>query len=104
MPERTSPELLYLEAKFGARISYDLSRQLLAEVLPLHEEFNATTIRHHLYKVGERLETELGEDKGMFIEGGPREWANLPRPDLPLTVGIDGGYIHSNHPLKQTEG
>ena len=27
LPERSSPELLYLEAKFGAQISFDLSRQ-----------------------------------------------------------------------------
>lgn len=104
LPERTSPELLYLESKFGARISYDLSRQLLAEVLPLHEEFNHATIRNHLHQIGERLEGELGEDKGMYIEGCPRDWANLPRPAMPLTVGIDGGYVHSNHPQSRTEG
>lgn len=104
LPERTAPELLYLETKFGAQISFDLSRQLLAEVLPLHEEFNAATIRNHLHRIGERLETELGEDKGVYIEGCQRDWANLPRPDLPLTVGIDGGYVHSNQPPSRTEG
>lgn len=104
LPERTSPEMLYLEAKFGARISFDLSQKLLAEVLPLHEEFNHATIRNHLHWIGERLEGELGEDKGMFIEGCPRDWANLPRPEMPLTVGIDGGYVHSNHPESRTEG
>ncbi len=104
LPERTSPELLYLEAKFGARISFDLSHQLLAEVLPLHEEFNHATIRNHLHQIGERLEGELGEDKGMYIEGCPRDWANLPRPEMPLTVGIDGGYVHSTHPESRTEG
>jgi len=104
LPERTAPELLYLESKFGARISFELSRQLLAEVLPLDEKFNAATIRNHLHKIGERLEGELGEDKGMFIEGCPRDWANLPRPEMPLTVGIDGGYVHSNHPESRTEG
>lgn len=104
LPERTSPELLYLEAKFGARISFDLSRQLLAEVLPLHEEFNHATIRNHLHQIGERLEGELGEDKGIFIEGCPRDWAKLPRPEMPLTVGIDGGYVHSTHPESRPEG
>lgn len=104
LPERASPELLYLETKFGAQISFGLSRKLLAEVLPLYEEFNAATIRNHLYKIGERLESELSEDKGVYIEGCPRDWANLPRPDLPLTVGIDGGYVHSNHPQSRTEG
>ena len=28
-----------------------------------------------------------------FIEGCPREWAALPRPEPPLTVGIDGCYV-----------
>ena len=104
LPERTSPEMLYLEAKFGARISFELSRQLLAEVLPLHDEFNHATIRNHLHRIGERLEGELSEDKEIFIEGCPRDWANLPRPDLPLTVGIDGGYVHSNNPKSRPEG
>lgn len=104
LPERTSSELLYLEAKFGARISYDLSRQLLAEVLPLHDEFNQATIRNHLHLVGERLESELGEEKDFYIEGCPRDWAKLPQPELPMTVGIDGGYVHSNQPPSRTEG
>jgi hypothetical protein len=73
LPERTSSEFLYLESKFSAQISFDLSRKLLAEVLPLHEEFNAATIRNHLHQIGERLEGELGKDKGMFIEGCPRD-------------------------------
>ena len=34
VPERTAPELAYLESKFAALISYGLSAQLLAEVLP----------------------------------------------------------------------
>lgn len=104
LPERTAPELLYLEAKFGAQISFDLSQKLLAEVLPLHDEFNHATLRNHLHRIGERLETELCEQKTFFIEGGPRDWENLPRPEMPLTVGIDGGYVHSNHPQSRTEG
>jgi hypothetical protein len=98
LPERTSPELLYLEAKFGSQISFGLSHRLLAEVLPLDEKFNASTIRNHLHLIGERLEDELGEDQGMFIEGCPRDWANLPRPDLPLTVGLMAGmFIQTSH-------
>ncbi len=30
----------------------------------------------------------------MFIDGCPREWAALPQPAAPLTVGLDGGYVH----------
>src|SRR3989442_8841736 len=34
LPERTTPELLYLEAKFAGLASYGLSAKLLAELLP----------------------------------------------------------------------
>jgi hypothetical protein len=39
------------------------------------------------------LEEELGEEHVSFIEGCPRDWGELPIPDGPLTVGIDGGYV-----------
>jgi acyl carrier protein phosphodiesterase len=45
--------------------------------------------------VAERLESELGDEQPFFIEGCQRDWDALPRPDGPLTVGIDGGYIHA---------
>jgi hypothetical protein len=28
-----------------------------------------------------------------FIEGCPRDWGQLPIPDGPMTLGIDGGYV-----------
>jgi len=43
----------------------------------------------------QRLEDELGDEQPGFITGCPAEWAALPRPDLPLVVGLDGGYVHS---------
>jgi len=35
------------------------------------------------------------DEQPFFIEGCQRDWDTLPRPDGPLTVGIDGGYIHA---------
>jgi len=40
----------------------------------------------------------------MFIEGCPRDWEDLPRPDLPLTVGLDGGYVHATEQRSRREG
>lgn len=40
----------------------------------------------------------------MYIDGCPRDWGALPRPDPPLTVGIDGGYVHSRHAPSRREG
>jgi len=40
----------------------------------------------------------------MFIEGCQAEWDKLPRPDLPLTVGLDGGYVHSSQQRSRRDG
>jgi len=55
----------------------------------------ASTIRSHSLVVAERLESELGDEHAFFIEGCERDWEELPRPEMPLTVGIDGGYVDS---------
>ena len=93
--ERTAPELLYLEAKFASLVSYGLSMKLFEEVLPIGAEINASTIRNHTLAVAERLENELGDEQAFLIEGCERDWEELPRPEMPLTVGIDGGYVNS---------
>ena len=73
--------------------SYDLTVKLLQDVLPLDEPVKAVTIRNHVLKLAKRLEDALGEERWSFIERCPAEWAALPIPDGPLTVGIDGGYV-----------
>jgi hypothetical protein len=93
--ERTAPELLYLETKFASLVSYGLSMKPFEEVLPIGAEINASTIRNHTLAAAERLEGELGDEQAFFIEGCERDWEELPRPDMPLTVEIDGGYVDS---------
>lgn len=93
LKERTSPELLYLESKFASLMSYGLSSQLLQEVLPIEGKINPTSIRNNLHALGKRLESELPKEAGILFEGCPRDWETLPKPDLPLVVGMDGGYV-----------
>jgi hypothetical protein len=66
---------------------------VLEEVLPL--QARVATVYRHAQQVAERLESELGDEQPFFIEGCQRDWDALPRPDGPLTVGIDGGYVHA---------
>jgi hypothetical protein len=40
----------------------------------------------------------------MFIEGCLRDWEQLPEPDGPLTVGLDGGYVHAREAPSRQEG
>jgi hypothetical protein len=103
LPERTTPELLYLETKFSGLIAY-LSASLLAETLPLRRPLHATTVRRHAQAVAERLDDELGPEQPMFVDGCQAEWDQLPRPDLPLTVGLDGGYVHSSQQRSRRDG
>jgi hypothetical protein len=93
LPERTTPDLLYLETKWAALMSYGLTVQLLQDVLPLDEPVHAVTIRNHVLTVAQRLEDALGDEQWSFIDSCPAEWSRLPIPDGPLTVGIDGGYV-----------
>jgi hypothetical protein len=48
LPERTTPELLFLETKWAALVSYGLTSTLLQDVLPLDEPLHAVTIRNHV--------------------------------------------------------
>jgi len=95
LPERTSPELLYLETKWASLSSYELTTKLLHEVLPLDSKHNPSTVRNHLLRVGQRVEERLGDEQAMFIDGCPAEHAQLPIPDGPLSVGLDGAIVRA---------
>ena len=97
LPNHTLPELLFLETKWASLMSYGMTSKLLQEVLPIDEPVNTFTIRQHVGDVAERLERELGDEQFCFIDGGQQSWDELPAPDGPLTVGIDGGYVRSQH-------
>jgi hypothetical protein len=104
LPERTTPELLYLESKFAGLVSYGLSARWLAETLPIGRPLYASAVRLHAQTTGERLESELGPEQSMFADGCQLDWDELPRPDLPLTVGLDGGYVHSSQQRSRRDG
>jgi len=93
LTEHVSPELSYLESKWASLISYGLAAKLLKEVFPV--EIYPSSVYRITSKVANRLEQELGEEKAMFIEGCQRDWNQLPRPDTPITVSLDGGYVHA---------
>ena len=99
-----SPELQYLETQFASLMSYGVSVELLTEVLPLADEINHTSLRRQLHRVTERIEGELGKEQFQFIEGCPNDWAKQPPPGPPLTVGLDGGYVHASDQKLRTEG
>jgi hypothetical protein len=104
LPERATPELVYVETKFAALAAYGASARLLTELLPLGRTLHATAIRFHAQAVARRLEDELGAEQAGFIDTCPAQWEELPRPDLPLVVGLDGGYVHSSQQRSRKDG
>ena len=102
LPERTAPELAYLEAKWASLIPFHATSELLAEVLPLGQTLGTTSIRRKLHEVAERMESQLGEERLMFLSA--EAGASLPDPTAPLTVGLDGGYVHSCEQRSRQEG
>ena len=104
LAERITPELLYLEAKFAGLASYGTSAKLLAEVLPLGRPLHAPAVRLHARAVAQRLEDELGEERFSFTGTCPAQREELPRPDLPIVVGLDGGYVHCAQQRSRRDG
>jgi hypothetical protein len=95
LTESVAPELLFLEAKWSSLASYGLTVKVRKACLPLDATLAINTVRRDTLQVAERLEADLGEEQWTFIDGCPRDWAALPIPDGPITVGIDGGYVRS---------
>lgn len=107
LPKRTLPEFQYLQTKWAAQMSYGLTASMLEEVLPLDKRVSTATISAQVARVADRVERELeeaGEEQAMFIEGCPAMWAALPEPDGPITVGLDGGYVHGREGQNRKAG
>jgi hypothetical protein len=104
LPERSTPELSYLQARFAGLVSYGLSADLLGELLPLGRALHANTVRRQAQTTAQRLEDELGDERFSFIDTCQLDREELPRPDLPLVVGLDGGYVHSTTQRSRRDG
>jgi hypothetical protein len=104
MPERTSPELAYLETKFAALVSYGLTLKLLEEVLPIGQDLSSRTIRRQVHHGGERLEAGLDHGPDAFAEALPPDNNAPSTAGTPLVVGLDGCYVHAAGQRSRTEG
>jgi len=94
LPERTSPQMLFLESKMAALAPYGLSAKLLKEFLPVDTKLNPSTVWRHAIKTGQRCETAAKTPYKADSDTG--ELAEDKKPEL-LTVGIDGGYLKHWH-------
>src|SRR5215510_13627901 len=97
LTSHSSPELRYLETKWASLVPYAKVADLLKDVLPVAPTWSQETVRKHVQATAQRMEQALGEEReGLFTETEEDE-AELPLPDGPMTVGIDGGFIRACH-------
>ena len=54
LPERTTPELAYLQARFAALVSYGTTADLLGELLPLGRRLHPAVVRRAVHAVADR--------------------------------------------------
>lgn len=102
LPERSSPELQYLQTKWSSLVSYGMASNILKDILPMHA--NVSSIFYTTHKVAKQLDAAIGEEKYCFIKGCENDWNKLPQPNSPLIVGIDGGYIHAREGSNRKAG
>ena len=97
LPERTAPELEYLQAKWASLMSYGMTLSILKDVLPISDDLSSTAIRQIVARAAQRLDSELGEERYAFVDGAPNDWQALPDSPDSFVVGIDGGYVHARN-------
>lgn len=102
LPERSAPELCYLQTKWASLMSCGMTTDLLEEVLPLKTNYSA--VYTHTHATAQRIESELGEEQFIYPHGSELDRHALPHPDPPLIVGIDGGYIHGREGKNRKAG
>jgi hypothetical protein len=68
VPQRVTPELEYLQAKWAAHLPYRQATELLREVLPLDKAISLGSTRRRVLAVGNRLDAEIERD----IASGPK--------------------------------
>jgi hypothetical protein len=70
---------------------------MLKDVLPVDTRTNAATIRNHLHKIALRQELGDGHPRLAEVEGDPADGKEVPVPEGPIIVGIDGAYLRNWH-------
>ena len=103
-PERSTPELVYLQTKWASLMSYGLTCDLLADILPLEHRLSPRSVRRQLHRVANRLENDLGDEVGMIGSLQTTMPNRDDRPPPPITVGLDGGYVHAREGSNRKAG
>lgn len=93
IPETNTPELLFLESKWSALVSYGMAAKALRELLPVNEKICAETARRHTMKIAERYERDLEGSAHELPKAGSDNGGSPQRDDAAVNVNIDSTYL-----------
>jgi hypothetical protein len=62
LPERTVPDLQYLQAKWAASMSYGLTLETLRDVFPIGDALGKYAVRNNVARIARRLDAELRDE------------------------------------------
>jgi hypothetical protein len=62
LPGRSTPELIYLETRGGALVSYGLAARILGDVLPMDRPVSPERVRWHLHAIAAGEEAAMGKE------------------------------------------
>src|SRR5664280_2051535 len=69
LPERTSPELRFLETSWAADASYGSAAKHLHDAFPIDQKHSDVTVRNHTLQAARRTEERLGPQTVIFLDG-----------------------------------
>ena len=88
IPERAAPDLLLLQSRLAAKMSYRQVVVMMKEFLPGTEKLNHVTVRNRTLRVGARIDA---------IELAPGEALS---PDTEWSIAIDGGFVRGREEVR----
>ena len=101
---RSTPELLYLEAKFSSLISFGATVDLMTTLLPIEDQLSVSSVHRNVNTIAQWIEDEMGDEKAIFIDGCQREWNDLPESGGRMFVSLDGGYVRARSAGRRLDG
>jgi len=97
----TSPELQYLYASWGSKVSYRRAAAVLDELLPISDRgVSHATLRRHTLAIGGRLDMRVTEPDEYDWPEPRREPVE---PAQSLNVAIDGTYVRADRVMGLAE-
>jgi hypothetical protein len=104
LPDRTLPELQYLQVKWAASMSYGLTLEILRDVFPIGDALGKEAVRNNVARVARRLDAELGDEPAAAVQNESVAQAPSSAATAPLIIGIDGGYVRGRAGKAEKDG